>query len=303
MRSPDHRLPLNTLYAFEAVGRHCHVRNAASELHLTHAAVSRQVRVLEEQLEVRLFDRAGNRMQLTSAGQRFLAVVQETLASLQQGVLHLDPESLAGELVIAATATISVNWLPPVIRQYTRRYPEVDVRIISIEPHQLSLPARFDLALCLGSPQDSPGKPARKIYQERFVAVCSPALLAGRPAIQGPRDLLDYTLLTERFAHWEEWFARQGIGHHQGAHHIQFDYGFQTREAARQGLGMVLADQLEIAADVRRGTLVQPLEEALPMDAGIYLASDRPEEQTIRCRLFIEELLSYLASLGAELEQ
>ena len=130
-----------------------------------------------------------------------------------------------------------------------------------------------------------------------------PALLAGRQAIQGPRDLLDYTLLTERFAHWEEWFARQGIGHHQAAHHIHFDYGFQTREAARQGLGMVLADQLEITGDVRRGSLVQPLEETLPMDAGIYLASDRPEEQTIRCRLFIEELLSYLASLGAELEQ
>ena len=93
------RTPLNTLRAFEAVGRHCHVRRAAEELHLTHAALSRQVRILEEQLDVQLFDREKNRMQLTPAGRRFLSVVQHALHTLDEGVLHLDPESLAGELV------------------------------------------------------------------------------------------------------------------------------------------------------------------------------------------------------------
>ena len=90
------RLPLNTLRAFEAVGRHSHVRRAAEELHLTHAALSRQIRILEEQLDVRLFDRVKNRIQLTAAGRRLLGTVQDALTTLQEGVLHLDPDSLAG---------------------------------------------------------------------------------------------------------------------------------------------------------------------------------------------------------------
>ena len=128
-------MPLNTLRAFEAVGRHSHVRKAAEELHLTHAALSRQVRILEQQLGTPLFTRANNRMQLTSAGRRFLTVVQKALDTLESGVLHLNPESLSGELVVAVTPTISVNWLPGVIKGFASRYPEVELRFVTIEPH------------------------------------------------------------------------------------------------------------------------------------------------------------------------
>ena len=157
------RIPLNTLRAFEAVGRHCHVRRAAEELHLTHAALSRQVRILEEQVGTKLFDREKNRMQLTAGGRRFLGVVQQALDILQEGVLHLNPESLAGELVVAITPTMSVNWLPGVIRNYASRYPEVELRFVTIEPHQRKLPQQLDMALCLGQPE-AHGKDIRKLY-------------------------------------------------------------------------------------------------------------------------------------------
>jgi len=270
------RIPLNTLRAFEAVGRHCHVRRAAEELHLTHAAVSRQVRILEEQLGTRLFDREKNRMQLTTAGRRFLGVVQSALESLQEGVLHLNPESLAGELVVAVTPTISVNWLPAVIRGYSARYPEVELRIVTIEPHQRRLPQQYDLALCLGEPE-ARGREVRKLYQELYFPVAAPSLVsAGKPVLE-PRDILHYPLLHERFQHWEEWFAIHGISEARGSGNIHFDYGFQSIEAARAGLGVVLADQLEVAADLRRGTLLRLLDEVMPVDAGIYLVCDRED--------------------------
>jgi LysR family glycine cleavage system transcriptional activator len=291
------RLPLNTLRAFEAVGRHCHVRRAAEEMHLTHAAVSRQIRILEEQLASRLFHRENNRMQLTTAGRRFLVVVQQALDTLEEGVLHLDPESLAGELVVATTPTISVNWLPSVIKAFVGRYPEVELRFVTIEPHQRTLPQQFDLAVCLGEP-DVRGKRVRRIYQENYFPVAAPSLVAPEKPVNKPQDLLHYTLLHERFAHWEKWFALQGIEHIHGGGNIHFDYGFQSIEAARAGLGIVLADQLEVAADLHRGTLVRLLDKVMPVDAGIYLVSDEEETQTVRARLFTEELSRYLEHRG-----
>ena len=291
------RLPLNTLRAFEAVGRHCHVRRAAEELHLTHAALSRQIRILEDQLGTSLFDREKNRMQLTAAGRRFLSVVQKALDALAEGVVQLNPESLAGELVVAITPTMSVNWLPGVIKGYSQRYPEVELRFVTIEPHQRKLPQRFDLALCLGAPQER-GKDIRKLYQEYYFPVAAPSLEQVNKPINKPLDLLQYPLLHERFQHWEEWFALHGIDTARGTSNIHFDYGFQSIESARAGLGIVLADQLEVAADLRRGTLVRLLDEVLPVDDGIYLVCDPSEAQTVRARLFIQELSRYLDELG-----
>jgi LysR family glycine cleavage system transcriptional activator len=297
----ERRIPLNTLRAFEAVGRHCHVRRAAEELHLTHAALSRQVRVLEEQLDTRLFSRENNRMQLTAAGRRFLSVVQGALDTLQEGVLHLDPESLAGELVVATTPTMSINWLPGVISTYRNRYPEVELRFVTIEPHQRELPQEFDLALCLGQPE-APGKQVTRLYQEHYFPVAAPAMLDSERPVHKPQDLLQYTLLHERFQHWRDWFSIQGIPSLTGRGNIYFDYGFQSIEAARHGLGIVLADQIEVAADLRRGNLVRLLDNVLPVDAGVYLVADREDTQTVRARLFIAELTRELEKLGAGLD-
>ncbi|MEQ9465651.1 MAG: LysR substrate-binding domain-containing protein [Haliea sp.] len=293
----DRRFPLNSLRAFEAVGRHGHLRRAAEELNLTHAALSHQVRLLESELGCALFSRAHNGMQLTTAGRRFHDVVQTALDALAEGVVHLDPAALAGELVIATTPTISINWLPGVIHAYSRRYPEVELHCATIEPHQRNLPARFDLALCLGAPEPR-GKVIGKLYQEYYFPVCAPELVSAEKPVQQPRDLLAHTLLHERFQHWEEWFATHGIDRARGQGNIHFDYGFQSIEAARQGLGIVLADRLEVAADLRRGTLVRLLEQEMAVDEGIYLVAEPEASRTVRAQLFIDELQRYLRELG-----
>jgi len=215
-------------------------------------------------------------------------------------VLHLDPESLAGELVVATTPTMSINWLPGVISTYRNRYPEVELRFVTIEPHQRELPQEFDLALCLGQPE-APGKQVTRLYQEHYFPVAAPAMLDSERPVHKPQDLLQYTLLHERFQHWRDWFSIQGIPSLTGRGNIYFDYGFQSIEAARHGLGIVLADQIEVAADLRRGNLVRLLDNVLPVDAGVYLVADREDTQTVRARLFIAELTRELEKLGAGL--
>ena len=128
--------------------------------------------------------------------------------------------------------------------------------------------------------------------------MAAPSLVSADQAIHKPQDLLQYTLLHERYQHWEDWFSLQGINRARGSSNIHFDYGFQSIEAARAGLGIALADQMEVAADLHRGTLVRLLDEVLPVDAGIFLICDAPETQSIRSRLFLEELYKYLEELG-----
>ena len=99
-------LPLNALRGFEVAARHCHLREAALELGVTHGAVSRQIRLLEETLGVELFDRSHNRLTLTSAGRRLMAAVGDAFDQITESTLSLDPESMAGTLVVAATPSI-----------------------------------------------------------------------------------------------------------------------------------------------------------------------------------------------------
>ena len=287
--SLQRHLPLNTLRAFEAVGRLCHVRRAADELCLTHAAVSRQIRNLEQQLDAQLFSRDGNRLQLTSAGRRFLGVVQTSLQQLEQGILYLDPDSLAGELVVAATASISMNWLLDVISSYRGKYPDVELRMETIEPGTRLLTPKWDIALCLGEPQIET-RDCRQLYQEHYFPVCSPSILRAEYPIKSPADLGPYTLLWERFNHWSRWFELQGIPSNRTHSDIHLDYGYQVIEAARRGMGIALADQLEVSEDLRSGKLVRLLNEDIPVDESIYLVTEREAQQTIRARLFVEEL-------------
>ncbi len=288
-------LPLNTLRAFEAVGRHGHVRRAAEELCLTHAAVSRQVRNLEEQLDTELFSRVGNRLRLTAAGRRFLVVVQGALQQLQQGVLYLDPDSLAGELVVAATASISMNWLLDVMSRYRRKYPEVELRMETIEPQQRLSTPKWDVALCLGEPQVE-ARDCLQLYKEHYFPVCSPSLLQAENPVNSPADLGAYTLLWERFNHWNRWFELQGVPSKRIHADIHLDYGYQVVEAARRGMGIALADQLEVSEDLRSGKLVRLLSEVVPVDEPIYLVTEQEAHQTIRARLFVKELKEYLHS-------
>ncbi|BFM16992.1 transcriptional regulator GcvA [Maricurvus nonylphenolicus] len=285
-------LPLNAMRAFEVVARHCHLRQAAEELGVTHGAVSRQVRQLEDQLGVSLFDRSHNRLALTSAGQRLLISVKQALDLLSESALYLDPDSMQGNLMIASTPSIASGWLLPVIGSFGQRYPEIEVHLINIAPQQRSISADIDVALCYGEPEAN-NRHLETLFQERYFPVCSPQLLSSGdvPALE---ELLSYPLLYDRHNLWARWFdAAKMVATPKQRIYLQDSY--QVISAAREGYGIALADRIDISRDLNSGQLIALSTISINAEQQHYLLTDDESHINVRARLFVEHLKDHIA--------
>ncbi len=287
------RLPLNAMRAFEAAARHCHLRRAAEELGVTHGAVSRHVRQLEELLGVALFDRSRNRMVLTSAGNRLLTGVQQGLDMMAESALYLDAESMAGRLVIASTPSISAGWLVTAIGEFSQRYPEMEISLLTIDPMQMDIPAEVDVAICYGKPH-ARRRDVTELFREKYFPVCSPKLLNVERALRRVEDLLDYPLLTDRHGHWLRWLAQHGVNTEK-MKTLYLQESFQVIHAVKEGFGIALVDRFEVARDLQNGTLQSLFSEEVMAEQSHYLVTDPPARMTVRSRLFIEHVTRYVS--------
>ena len=292
------RLPLNALRAFETAARHCNVRAAARELGVTHGAVSRQVRHLEAQLGVALFERSHNRLSLTSAGRRLMQTVGEAFDRIAESTLSLDPQSMSGSLVIGSTPSIAVGWLLRVIGDFHRKYPEVQLKLENIAPGQITLPADIDVSICYGAPEIT-SRVVTELFTEHYFPVCSPALISEREAPVNPEDLLTYPLLIDRHEHWSRWFECRGVEAANIGNQLFVQESYQVISAVREGYGIGLADRIEVARDLRRGNLIAVFEDTVPAEHSHYLVHDCGERLNLRARIFIDFLQQSLRTLVA----
>lgn len=283
-------LPLNALRTFEVAARHCHLRRAAEELGVTHGAVSRQVRLLEESLGVELFERSHNRLTLTTAGQRLMLAVGDALDRITESTLYLDPESMSGSLVIAATPSITTGWLLAMIREFSHKYPEIELRVLNIEPGQQELPLEANVAICFGEPH-APQRVVRELFRERYFPVCSPALLRAHDPADSPSDLLRYTLIHDRHGRWHRWLSRHELDPGAARGNLYLKEPFQALSAAREGCGIALVDRIEVASDLRNGNLVALSEETVEAGFSHYLVTERPQQMPVRARLLADYIL------------
>jgi len=285
-------LPLNAMRAFEAAARHCHLRKAAEELGVTHGAVSRQVRQLEEILAIELFDRSHNRLSLTSAGQRLLPGVREGLDKIAESTLYLDPDSMRGSLVIASTPSISAGWLVTAMAEFSRQHPEVELRLLNIDPLERELPAEVDVAICYGQP-DVGQREIIELFHERYFPVCHPSLLQGESPIKHPEDLLRYRLLHDHHKLWPRWLSSMGVeGKAQQQMYLQDSY--QVLTALREGCGIGLMDRVDVHHDLCNGQLISLFDETIEAEQRHFLVVEKESRSTVRARLFAEHLQRYL---------
>lgn len=291
-------LPLNALRAFEAAAEHCHLRKAAADLGVSHGAISRQVRLLEQQLGVRLFDRSHNKLALTSAGLRLLEGVSASFDELTQAALYLNPQSMAGPLVVASTPSITVTWLVSIVGRFSQRYPEVEIRMVNIEPLQQQLPADVDVAICYGQAEPD-GRELSALFTDQYFPVCNPRLLTQRNAVIKVSDLLAYPLLHDRHQHWPRWLAQYLPEHKQTPRGIYLSEAHQVLSAVREGFGIGLVDKTEVYQDLREGRLRALSEHKIAAQHQHYLLTDKPDKQTIRAQVFTEFLQQQLQVLLA----
>jgi LysR family glycine cleavage system transcriptional activator len=286
MKLTRRNLPLNAMRAFEAAARHCHMRRAADELGVTHGALSQQVKRLEALLDVKLFDRSHNRLGLTNAGKRLLGSVTHALDTMVAGALYLDPNSMKGDLTIAATPSSSSAWLLNIIGSFGELYPEINIQLLSISPRTKDIDSQIDVAICYGKP-DASNRTVQALYTENYLPVCNPKLLQSDPTIQHHQDLLQHTLLCDRHNTWPQWFNSVNIEYQQPKRQLLLKEPFLVLKAAKAGFGIALADKVEIYNELHTGQLVEIFPETISAEESYYVVYD-DKQLSLRAQLFVD---------------
>ncbi|MFT4067935.1 LysR substrate-binding domain-containing protein [Paraburkholderia sp.] len=257
--------PLNALRHFEAVARLGSFAAAAGDLHVTHWAVGKQIRLLENWFGVPLFERRSRGVALTDEGAALLNDVKGAFARLSSSVARLRDESITrritGVVRVNTPASFALCWLIPRLADFQTRYPDIVVRISTTSRKLRYVSDAFDVGVRSG-PEDAAGLVSTTLMPDLRLPACSPTILPNRP-ISTVADLRNHTLLhsTSTRTAWSDWLREAGAPGLQGAHHLDFDHVFLQLSAAAEGLGVTLASLPLIEREIASGRLVCPISE------------------------------------------
>jgi len=262
---PAHRRslpPLNALRAFEAAARLGSFKDAATELAVTHSAISRHIRLLEDWLgPPALFRRLNRRVVLSPTGVALLAETGPALDRLSAAAER--HQARAGKpppavLRVNALATFSLRWLLPRLARFRDRHPEIEVRLSTSNTPVDALSGPYDLII-RGGPDTFYGFTCRPFLTERRLPVCSPVLLERLP-LNEVADLWSHTLIhTSTLPRvWPDWLAAAGVPNLEPAASLTLDHFYLTLQAALDGLGVAMGPTALVADDLATGRLVAP---------------------------------------------
>jgi len=250
------RLPaMQALRAFEAAARTGSLTRAADLLHLTHGAIGHQIRSLEEELGVRLVERAGRGIRLTDEGERFAARVRAALGDLADAVREMTERRNPRQLRITVLPSFAARWLLPRVGRFIAAHPEIDVDIRASNALADFRREDVDVGIRHGA-GDWPGLVAEKLMEDSYFPVCSPRIARGRLP-KAPAELARYTLLRSEGEPWKPWFEAAGLDWQEPQRGPMFSDSSHTLQAAIDGQGIALARSSLLGSDLRNGTLVR----------------------------------------------
>lgn len=280
--------PLNSLRAFEAAARHLSFKKAADELAVTPTAVSHQIKLLEEFLDLPLFRRLTRALELTAEGAAMLPQVQEGFASLAAAVDTTRRKETGGIVTVCAPPSFAARWLVPRLVHFTRSHPDIDLRLSSsvatIDSREqgggeggASAEPPYDLMIRFGR-GDYPGSSVDRLFSPNYITVCNPALLAGEHPLLTPKDLVWHHLIHDATVPelddrpgWSQWLALAGVADLEprlrGSH---FEDAALAMAAAIAGHGVALAARPLVSADLAEGRLASPFPLSIPSRYAYY---------------------------------
>jgi LysR family glycine cleavage system transcriptional activator len=293
--------PLNALRAFEAAARHLSVKKAAIELNVTPAAVSHQIRMLEDYLGVQLFHRYNRALELTDAARASLPKLREGFDCLVQAVERLRSHVSGGVLTVSAAPSFAARWLMPRLHRFIAAHPEVDVRV-SARMRRVSVDGKGDVAeratveawlddsdiAVLYGRGNYPSLWVKKLLDLTIAPICSPQLLQGDHALKRPEDLAHHMLLHDDTGDlydndpfWDVWLREAGVSGVDSRRGPHFSHAVLAFEAAIDAVGVVASMPVLAAEDIAAGRLVVPFEHTVHLESAYYLvchesASTRP---------------------------
>ena len=304
--------PLNSLRAFEAAARLSSFARAATELHVTPAAISHQVKALEESLGVKLFRRRASGLELTYAGRVCQPKLREGFDRLAEAVDQIRATGAPGTLTVDSAPTFAAKWLAPRLHRFVAAHRGLDVRInastrlidplrdeAGVNENEPGLPPEdADISIRFGG-GDYPGMRVDQLMKVDVTPMCSPRLLQGERALRGPRDLGKHVLIHDIIPSdderplWQVWLDAAGVDGIDVSHGLRFNHSGLALEAAADGLGVTLGMPQLAAFDLAAGRLVAPFAIRVPLKSAYYLVSsgersDRTEVGAFR-RWILEE--------------
>lgn len=255
------------LRTLEAAGRHLNFTRAADELGLTPAAVSHQIKEIEDQLGVVLFTRTSRSIRLTEAGAALCDASADALDVLNRAVSRARKLTRGTALLkVTLDAQFASKWLMRRVDGFRKLHPDVELRFdISYDVRDFDLDD-VDVGIRFGTGK-YPGLAADRLFDNMIIPVCSPALLASGPPLRVPRDLFHHTLVHIEWSqqgvtwpNWRMWMAAAGVDDFDDSRSIVFTTSSDAVQAAIDGSAVALADFAMVANDLSEGRLVRPFD-------------------------------------------
>ncbi len=260
--------PMQALRAFEATARERSLTRAAEALHVTHGAISHQIKSLESDLGVRLVERAGRGVRLTEEGERFAARVRAAFAELVTGVQEVADRANPRQLRVSIAPSLAARWLLPRVGRFQAAHPDIDlvvsssIALVDFQRDDADVGIRYGFGRW-------EGVRVEHLLDDAFFPVCSPRIAGGVP--RRPADLARYTLLRADDEPWRPWFEAAGLDWAEPARGPVFSDSALLMQAAADGQGIALGRRSLLGNDLRNGVLVRPFAIETPTPRRIYL--------------------------------
>jgi len=290
--------PLNALRVFEAAARHRSFARAAQELHVTPAAISQQIKLLEDYLDVPLFKR-GKTLALSEPATTVLPLVSEAFDQMERAMMKVRADRGAGPLVVSVPPAFAARWLVPRLEDFHAKHPEVELHLLAT-PRLVDFAVEdVDLAIRFGS-GNYPGLRAERLMPETMLVVAASevAKTIKSPADIARANLIEDDMQTSRGGHpdWETWLKSLGVAKHGPLRIRHFDDSNLAIEAAVSGLGVALAWHSLVEADLKAGRLVRLLDRRIPTTLGYHLVIPENRATLAKVVAFREWLFDLVAN-------
>jgi LysR family glycine cleavage system transcriptional activator len=291
------RPPLNPLRTFEVAARHMSFTGAAQELGVSQVAVSRQIRALEEYLEVSLFERTHRAIGLTENGELLFPAVNRALDDLEHAVAAVSMRGRRDVLYVHTHTTFGQRWLIPRLQHFHDKFGNIEIRLTASVHPTIDPKAKQAVVIRTGT-GNFDGFDAEYLAPVELLPVCAKQLSRTWKAKDAPAQLAKRTLL-HSFARphdWEMWLASAGITGIDPTRGLKFENSVLAYEAALQGIGVAMGVRVLVSEYLRLGSLVAPFGHVLELDLGYYLLMPKNRRPSPAMKAFRNWLMEEIGS-------
>ncbi|MBA6338724.1 MULTISPECIES: transcriptional regulator GcvA [unclassified Colwellia] len=293
--------PLNALRAFEASARQLSFTRAAEELFVTQAAISHQIKSLEDFLGIKLFMRKNRALLLSEEGQAYYLDIKDVFNAINEATERLFARGEKGAITVSTQPSFAIQWLVPRLNAFYALHPDIDVRIKAVDQPENSLTGDVDVAIYFGRGHWA-DIDAEQLQKEYLIPVCSPLLLQGKKPLDKVEDLINHTLLHDTSRRdWKRWFKQVNVKATNVNHGPIFSHSAMVVQAAMHGQGVALAHSFLAKPDIDAGRLICPFEDVLESKNAYYVVCRDRQVDLGKIAAFREWVLDTVAQDQEEL--